>query len=107
MCSGVIVAVVYNGRMARKIALFSLLGPLLLGPFSIQAETAVPDDGLQLAMNSAEEMALFNIMNILDVETEIATKSKVNADYVPGIVTVLRGKQLEAMGVEDVHAAMQ
>jgi len=69
-------------------------------------ESNLPDE-LLLAMNVNEEMALFNIMNILDVETEIATKSKVNADFVPGIVTVLRGEQLEMMGVEDVHAALQ
>ncbi len=80
--------------------LFSSLAELACADVSWEAPT-------QVAMNSDEEMALFNIMNILDVETEIATKSKVNADYVPGIVTVLRGEQLQAMGVEDVHAAMQ
>ncbi len=89
----------------------TVLSFALLAPFSLFAVSALAQDGdlggMALALNSDEEMALFNIINILDVETEIATKRKTNADYVPGIVTVLQGERLEALGAEDVHAALQ
>ncbi|MDH5764336.1 MAG: hypothetical protein OEZ51_15325, partial [Nitrospinota bacterium] len=40
---------------------------------------------------SSEEAAL-DLLKVFDEATEIATKSKLNADYVPGMVTVLHGK---------------
>ncbi|MBT7308494.1 MAG: Plug domain-containing protein, partial [Gammaproteobacteria bacterium] len=92
--------------MKRKLSLL-LFVPLSLPVWSDDQSMPPLQDELVVAMNMDEEMALFNIMNILNVETEIATKSKVNADYVPGIVTVLKGEQLEMMGVEDVHGALQ
>ena len=39
-------------------------------------------------------------------ETEIATKTKMNADFVPGTVSVLRGEDLEALGFETVWDAL-
>ena len=38
-------------------------------------------------------------MEILDEETTVATKTKLNSDYVPGMVTVLQGEDLEALGI--------
>jgi len=55
---------------------------------------------------SDEENALRDMMQMLEQETKIATKSKLNADYVPGMVTVLYGKELEAMGFELVWEAL-
>ncbi|MDQ6975752.1 MAG: TonB-dependent receptor [Mariprofundaceae bacterium] len=46
------------------------------------------------------------MMNMLDEMTDIATKTKMNADYVPGMVTVLQGRELEAMGVSNVNEAL-
>lgn len=46
------------------------------------------------------------MMQLLNVETELATKSKLNADYVPGMVTVLYARDLEAMGFQLVWEAL-
>jgi hypothetical protein len=37
-------------------------------------------------------------MSIVAQETAVATKTRMNSDYVPGIVTVLQGDELEALG---------
>ncbi|GAB6040724.1 hypothetical protein JCM17961_13980 [Endothiovibrio diazotrophicus] len=60
------------------------------------------------AASEAEEdgAELLNLLNILEEQTEIATKTKLNADYVPGMVTVLHGDDLEARGVATVWEAL-
>ena len=55
------------------------------------------------AEDSEEEL---NLLMILQEQTKIATKTKLNADYVPGMVTVLHGDDLEARGVATVWAAL-
>jgi iron complex outermembrane receptor protein len=60
---------------------------------------------LSLQAEEAEEAAL-DLLKVFDEATEIATKSKLNADYVPGMVTVLHGKDLQARGVETVWEAL-
>jgi iron complex outermembrane receptor protein len=40
--------------------------------------------------------------NELENVTEIATKTKVNADYVPGAVTIIKGKDLKALGITNL-----
>lgn len=49
---------------------------------------------------------LSRLLVVLDEQTEIATKTKLNADYVPGIVTILRGKELETRGIRNVWEAL-
>ncbi len=56
------------------------------------------------AADDATELAL--LLEIIEEETEIATKTKLNADYVPGIVTVLKGSDLEALGARTVWEAL-
>ncbi len=46
------------------------------------------------------------LLSVLDKHTEIATKSKLNADYVPGMVTVLEGRDLLTRGMRDVAQAL-
>jgi iron complex outermembrane receptor protein len=46
------------------------------------------------------------LLATLDAATEIATKTRMNADYVPGAVTVLRGNELEELGVATVWDAL-
>lgn len=46
------------------------------------------------------------LLSLLEEQTEIATKTKLNADYVPGIVTVLHGSELEARGARTVWEAL-
>ena len=52
------------------------------------------------------EKAALDLLKVFDEETEIATQSKLNADYVPGMVTVLNGKDLQARGYEHVWQAL-
>jgi iron complex outermembrane receptor protein len=46
------------------------------------------------------------LLAILAEETAVATKTRVNSDFVPGIVTVLRGEELEALGIETAWEAL-
>lgn len=54
----------------------------------------------QAQTSDDEEFAA--LLALLDAETEIATKTRLNADYVPGVVTVLRGDDLAALGARHV-----
>ena len=54
-----------------------------------------------------EHKSSFNdLLSVMEQVTEIATKTKLNADYVPGMVTVLNGKDLEARGIHTVNEAL-
>jgi outer membrane receptor for ferrienterochelin and colicins len=53
-----------------------------------------------------EQEELNQLLKILEKHTEIATKTKLNADFVPGMVTVLYGDDLEARGVATVWEAL-
>ena len=54
----------------------------------------------------SEEKELAELLSILEEETEVATKTRMNSDYVPGIVTVLHGDDLEALGVATAGEAL-
>ncbi|HEY0720238.1 MAG TPA: TonB-dependent receptor [Gammaproteobacteria bacterium] len=59
------------------------------------------------APNAAAENAdKDQLLALLDEQTAIATRTRMNADYVPGMVTVLRGDDLEARGVRTVWEAL-
>lgn len=49
---------------------------------------------------------LDSLLKILQQETAIATKTRMNGDFVPGIVTVLHGDELRAQGVRTVWDAL-
>ena len=68
----------------------------VLATGSVVAAPAADEDGEEL----------LNLLAILDEQTEIATKTKLNADFVPGMVTVLHGDDLEARGVATVWQAL-
>lgn len=60
-----------------------------------------------LANSSAgDEAELEALMSILDEETHVAKQTRANADYLPGIVTVLHGKDLIAQGRQTVFDAL-
>lgn len=40
---------------------------------------------------------------LLEETTEIATKTRVNADYVPGSVNIIRGEELKALGILNLN----
>lgn len=60
----------------------------------------------QTDIDAEDQQALQNLLSVLEEETKIATKTKMNSDYVPGIVTVLHGDQLEALGIKTVAEAL-
>lgn len=63
--------------------------------------------GLQASAQAQEEDAeLAELLDVLAEETEIATKTRMNSDYVPGIVTVLDAQTMSAMGARTVWDAM-
>ncbi|MBF0369826.1 MAG: TonB-dependent receptor [Magnetococcales bacterium] len=54
-----------------------------------------------------EELAAFDdLLAVMAESTEIATKNHLNADFVPGMVTVLHGEELEARGMHTIADAM-
>ncbi|HEY2323370.1 MAG TPA: TonB-dependent receptor [Thermoanaerobaculia bacterium] len=53
-----------------------------------------------------EEKELAELLSIVQQETDVATKTRMNSDYVPGIVTVLEGDDLEALGVATAGEAL-
>ncbi|OUR90631.1 hypothetical protein A9Q81_19310 [Gammaproteobacteria bacterium 42_54_T18] len=55
----------------------------------------------------ADDAELEKLMALLDQETDLATKTKMNADYVPGSVTVMHGDKLKSMGVQTTGEALQ
>src|SRR5260221_10456294 len=46
------------------------------------------------------------LLALLAEETAVATKTKINSDFVPGIVTVLHGEELEDLGIETAWEAL-
>ncbi|KPJ96159.1 MAG: hypothetical protein AMJ55_02520 [Gammaproteobacteria bacterium SG8_15] len=52
------------------------------------------------------DVVLQELIQLLDQETELATKSKMNVDFVPGMMSVLHGKDMLARGVENVYQAL-
>jgi outer membrane receptor protein involved in Fe transport len=55
---------------------------------------------------SSEEKELTELLSIVQQETDVATKTRLNSDYVPGIVTVLEGDELEALGIRTAGEAL-
>ncbi|MBU0682328.1 MAG: TonB-dependent receptor [Proteobacteria bacterium] len=57
-------------------------------------------------LSNEDEKELSQLLQLLDKHTDIATKTKMNADYIPGMVTVLYGKDLEARGKRNLMEAL-
>jgi outer membrane receptor for ferrienterochelin and colicins len=53
-----------------------------------------------------DEAEFAELLDVLSEETEVATKTRMNSDYVPGIVTVLDAQTLSAMGARTVWDAL-
>lgn len=65
---------------------------------------------LLIAFNSYAEISdddvYLELMTLLSKQTEMVTKTKVNADYVPGSFSVLRSSELQRYGVRTVKDAL-
>lgn len=53
-----------------------------------------------------EDPELAALLEVLENETAIATKTRMNSDFVPGVVTVLESDEMEALGFETVWEAL-
>lgn len=56
--------------------------------------------------SQGDDKELKELLSIVQQETDVATKTRLNSDYVPGIVTVLEGDELEALGVRTAGEAL-
>src|SRR5688572_6383199 len=74
--------------------LFALLAAALAGP----VWAAAPPAG----EGGAED----ELLALLKEESEIATRTKMNADYVPGILSILHGDDLEDLGLRTLWEAL-
>lgn len=63
-------------------------------------------DDLQHLLDSMDSEEALHLLSITEEETTLATRSKLNTDYAPGIVTVLRGDILRARGAATVAEAL-
>jgi iron complex outermembrane receptor protein len=61
---------------------------------------------LAAQQKGSEEKELSELLSIMQQETDVATKTRLNSDYVPGIVTVLQGDDLEALGIATAGEAL-
>lgn len=63
----------------------------------------VPGGG---ASADLDREALAALLEVLEEETGVATKTRMNSDYVPGMVTILHGEHLTALGLSTVGEAL-
>lgn len=79
---------------------FAVAAILLFAPFLCSAaDSAAPQQ-----QQKGEEKELADLLSIVQQETDVATKTRMNSDYVPGIVSVLEGDDLEALGIAKDHS---
>ena len=57
---------------------------------------------MQLPLIADDSSKSDDLYKILDEATYIATKTKLNADYVPGTVTLISGEQLKSLGINNL-----
>jgi iron complex outermembrane receptor protein len=80
-----------------------LIAVVLSAPVGSALAQNEPESGAPLAV----EQALEDLLVVLEQETELATKTKLNIDFVPGMVSVLHGKDLVARGKRTVYEALE
>jgi len=84
----------------RRLPSALLILGLVSFAFGVHAQEPAP------AAEPAPDEALLELLQTLDQETQIATKTKMNIDFVPGMVSVLYGEELAAKGVRDASEAL-
>ncbi len=70
------------------------------------ATQAAPAQTPEAPPSTSDDLEMAKLMAILNEETAVATQTRLNADFVPGIVSVLSGDELEAMGIETAWEAL-
>jgi outer membrane receptor for ferrienterochelin and colicins len=82
---------------------------LLFLNLPVLSDTLGPDTGkedLSQNQSNTDEEEFTRLVQFIDKYTDIATKTKLNVDFVPGMVTVLRGEDLKVKGINNVWEAM-
>lgn len=74
--------------MNRAALAFAVASALAVGSAAARAQSTPTGD----------EAELNDLMNVLADETDVATRSRQNADYVPGIISVVSGDEARALG---------
>ncbi|MCP4659689.1 MAG: TonB-dependent receptor [bacterium] len=92
-------------KTAPILILAALLGSAMFGRPAM-AEEAATAETIPDREATEDEAELDRLLEILEKHTAIATKTKLNADFVPGMVSVLYGDELEARGVRTVGEAL-
>jgi iron complex outermembrane receptor protein len=69
-------------------------------------ETDPSKEDISQNQSDADEEEFTRLIQFIDKYTEIATKTRLNVDFVPGMVTVLRGEELKVRGINNVWEAM-
>ena len=86
---------------ANKRTVISTRGLILFLTFTFSGMAHSHD-----AASGDEDRELAQLMMMLEQETELATQNKMNVDYVPGMMTLLQGKEMQARGFETVAEAL-
>jgi iron complex outermembrane receptor protein len=81
----------------KPFAVFAAILLLALPLFAVDADQQ---------QQKGEEKELADLLSIVKQETDVATKTRMNSDYVPGIVSVLEGDDLEALGIATAGEAL-
>ena len=93
--------------LSPPIALGLALALLLWAPSPqalAQTPTAEPSPSPSPSANTDAD--LLDLLKILNEETAVATRTRMNGDFVPGIVTVLHGDEMAALGARTVWDAL-
>jgi outer membrane receptor for ferrienterochelin and colicins len=84
------------------VALVFIHSPVL----SASSEADPGKEDINQNQSDADEEEFTRLVQFIDKYTDIATKTKLNVDFVPGMVTVLRGEDLKVRGINNVWEAM-
>lgn len=89
-----------HALQTRSLIPVALTAALTLLPGAALAEAMLDES------SESDAAELESLLDILDEETTIATRTRLNRDFVPGMVSVLRGDALEALGARTVLDAL-
>jgi len=103
--------VIMNAKLMLKIFFWMLTA--LLPAMILPCAGGIADEGQNLnhegmkvteeqKHDSEDQEEHLRLLEVIEKHTEIATKTRLNADFVPGIVSVLYGDELQARGIRSV-----
>ena len=98
------------GNYVNAVFIFFMVGLLFNGNLRA-AEQGLPSiDPAENFESASRQLPTDNVLEelfqFLDQESELATKTKLNIDFVPGMMTILRGQDLTARGIQNVYEAL-